>query len=208
MTLDLMTAIHDARRRLADDLDGLPEHSWHTPSLCASWDVEHVVAHLTAVASLGRAAWVRSIALSGFRPAVHNERRLREHLGASPEETLAGFRAVSTSIVTPTDDLAAYLGEVLVHGEDIRRPLAMAPDGDVAAATEVARFYASRNFAVPSRTVAAGLRLCTDDGPFTAGAGPEVTGPTLALVMALAGRSGHLDQLDGPGVALLAARIS
>jgi hypothetical protein len=49
-----------------------------------------------------------------------------------------------------------------------------------------------------------------DDGPFTAGPddAPLVTGPTLALVLAMAGRAAFCDELSGPGVATLRGRCS
>ncbi|MGB6771613.1 MAG: hypothetical protein WBF51_06365, partial [Candidatus Dormiibacterota bacterium] len=53
----------------------------------------------------------------------------------------------------------------------------------------------------------AGLRLRADDGPFATSTGQLVTGSTLALVMSMAGRAPYLDQLDGPGVATLRARV-
>jgi len=199
--------IHAARRALADDLSTLDDAAWRTTSLCPDWDVEHVVAHLTAAASTGRWAWIRSIVASGFRPAVHNERRLREHLGATPSETLERFRAVVDARTAPTADLAAYLGEVLVHGEDVRRPLGLPAATDVPAWTEVAEFYVARDFAVPSRTRARGLRLEATDGPFAVGKGPVVSGPTADLVLALAGRPAALDPLDGPGAGTLRDRL-
>lgn len=207
--MDNWAAIHQARQELAEDLAGLSDEQWKHRTLCGRWDVEHVVAHLTAVASTGKWAWMRSIAAAGFRPAVHNDRRLREHLGSTPQETLDRFRAVVDSTVAPTGDLPAYLGEVLVHSEDIRMPLGLPSRCDVDAATEVARFYVSRNFTVNSKTAAAGLHLRATDGSFSAGAGsgPEVTGPTLALLMEMAGRRSHLDQLSGEGVPLLAERL-
>lgn len=206
--MDLWDAIHRARQHLIDDLVPLTEADWRRPTLCGEWDVEHVVAHLTAAASLGTMAWMRSIVLSGFRPAVHNDRRLREHLGATPAHTLDRFRAVASSRVAPSKDLPAYLGEVVVHGEDIRHPLGIASLPDVESVTAVAEFYAARNFTVNSRSVAEGLRLRAIDGPFVAGRGPEVVGPTLALVMTMAGRRSHLDQLTGDGVDAIAERLA
>ncbi|MET3861029.1 uncharacterized protein (TIGR03083 family) [Dietzia sp. 2505] len=205
--MDAWEAIHRARRELAQDLAGFDEAQWRHPTLCGQWDVEHVVAHLTAAASVGQWAWMRSIVLAGFRPAVHNERRLRDHLGTTPEDTLDRFRAVIDSTVAPSKDLPAYLGEVIVHGEDIRHPLGLPSQSDTDAVTEVAEFYVSRNFTVNSKTTAAGLAMRATDGPFRAGAGPEVAGPTLALVMAMAGRRSHLDQLAGDGVPRLAERL-
>src|SRR5690606_3240607 len=85
---ELRAMMRDARAALAEDLAGLTQDQWHQQSLCGEWDVEHVVAHLTAGASTGQWAWIRSIVAAGFRPAVHNARRLREHLGATPAQTL------------------------------------------------------------------------------------------------------------------------
>ncbi|GLB64128.1 hypothetical protein NCCP2495_20070 [Dietzia sp. NCCP-2495] len=204
--MDIWQATHRARKDLADDLAGLEAAQWKHATLCGAWDVEHVVAHLTAAASVGRWAWIRSIVAAGFRPAVHNERRLREHLGATPQETLDRFRAVIDSTVAPTGDLPAYLGEVIVHSEDIRQPLGLPSRADTGAATEVARFYSSRDFTVNSKTTVAGVSLRATDSDFSAGDGPEVAGPVLALVMAMAGRRTYLDQLSGEGVALLSSR--
>ena len=151
--------------------------------------------------------WIRSIVAAGFRPTVHNDRRLREHLGATPAETLARFEAVVGSTTAPTGDIAADLGEVLVHGQDIRVPLGIEHDPDPRAVAAVAEFFASRDFTVRSRSTIRDLRLCAADGEFTAGDGPLVTGPTLALVMTMAGRTAYLDRLGGPGVATLRERV-
>ncbi len=198
---------HAERAALAEDLAGLPADQWHAPTLCGEWDVEQVVAHLTAAASTDRWRWLRSMAAAGFRPEVHNLRRLRERLGSTPAETLDRFRAVINSTVAPSSDTAAYLGEVVVHAQDIRRPLGLARTPSLESLTAVAEFYASRNFAVPSHSNAAGLRLQADDGSFSAGTGADVTGTTLALVMAMAGRGDYLTELQGPGVAVLRQRL-
>jgi hypothetical protein len=89
---ELWALTHAARRSLVDDLSTLTEEQWGRPTLCADWDVERVVAHLTAAATLGGWRWIRSIVGAGFRPAVHNERRLREQLGGTPSATLTSHR--------------------------------------------------------------------------------------------------------------------
>ena len=98
--------------------------------------------------------------------------------------------------------------EGVVHAQDIRQPLGLPRTAAVEALTPVAEFFARRNFAVPSRSNAAGLRLRADDGPFASGAGPLVSGSTLALVMSMAGRARYLGQLKGPGVPILRARLT
>ncbi|PVZ07901.1 maleylpyruvate isomerase family mycothiol-dependent enzyme [Actinomycetospora cinnamomea] len=204
----LWAATHVERAALAGDLAALTPDRWAAPSLCGDWSVEEVVAHLTAAASIGRWRWIASMIGARFDPAVHNARRLAEHRGATPAETLERFRAVATSSVAPSGHTAAWLGEVVVHAEDIRRPLGLVRTPPVAATTEVARFFAARDFTVDSRRLVAGLRLEATDGPFATGDGPLVTGPTLALIMVMAGRPAHLDDLDGPGVSTLRGRLA
>ena len=94
-----------------------------------------------------------------------------------------------------------------MHAQDIRQPLGLARTPSVDALTPVADFFARRDFTVRSRTQVAGLELGADDGPFAAGTGPLVTGSTLALVMAMAGRVPYLAELDGPGVPILRSRL-
>jgi len=203
----LWALAHAERAALADDLAGLGAEQWRHGTLCGEWDVEQVVAHLTAAASLSQRQWLRSMLGARFRPDVHNQRRLAEHRGRTPAETLDRFRAVVTSTTAPSSHVPAYLGEVVVHAQDIRQPLGLARTPSVDALTPVAGFFARRNFAVPSRTRVAELELRADDGPFAAGTGPLVTGSTLALVMAMAGREPYLAELDGPGVPALRSRL-
>ncbi|WP_369253946.1 maleylpyruvate isomerase family mycothiol-dependent enzyme [Geodermatophilus amargosae] len=203
----LWALAHAERAALAEDLSGLGETQWRHGTLCGEWDVEQVVAHLTAAASIGRWRWLRSMLGARLRPDVHNQRRLAEHRGSTPAETLRLFRAVISSTTAPSSHTPAYLGEVVVHAQDIRRPLGLARTPDVDALTPVARFFAGRDFTVPGRTHAAGLRLEADDGPFAAGAGPLVRGSTLALVMGMAGRAPYVDELEGPGVPILRSRL-
>lgn len=204
----LWALAHAERAALADDLAGIGPEQWRHGTLCGQWDVEQVVAHLSAAASIGQWRWIRSMLGARFRPDVHNLRRLNEHLGATPHQTLEQFRAIVTSTTAPTSDTAAYLGEVVVHAQDIRQPLGLPHVPSIEALTPVAEFFARRDFAVPSRSNAAGLELKADDGPFAAGTGSLVTGPTLALVMAMAGRGAYLEQLQGPGVETLRQRLA
>ncbi|MFJ6416219.1 maleylpyruvate isomerase family mycothiol-dependent enzyme [Paeniglutamicibacter sp. NPDC091659] len=204
---NLWALMHTERAALADDLSALNTEQWHRETLCGRWDVEHVVAHLTAAASLNQWQWLRSMLGARFQPDVHNQRRLQEHLGTTPADTLERFRAVITSNIAPSSHTPAYLGEVVVHAQDIRHPLGISRTPSIEALTPVAEFYASRNFAVASRSNATGLQLRADDGPFAAGSGPLVSGPTLALVMTMSGRDAYLEHLQGPGVPILRARI-
>jgi uncharacterized protein (TIGR03083 family) len=203
----LWALAHAERTALAQDLSGLNAEQWRHNTLCGQWDVEEVVAHLTAAASLKQWRWARSILGARFRVDVHNERRLVDHQGNTPAETLGRFRAIIGSTTAPSGHTPAYLGEVVVHAQDIRQPLGLPRRPGIDSLTPVAEFFARRNFTVASRTAVAGIQLRSDDGPFTTGTGPLVTGSTLALVMSMAGRAVYIDQLDGPGVPILRASV-
>ena len=164
----LWALAHAERAALAEDLSGISPEQWRRGTLCGKWDVEEVVAHLTAAASLNQWKWLRSMLGARMRPDVHNQRRLIEHRGSTPAGTLDRFRAVIYSTTAPSAHIPAYLGEVVVHAQDIRHPLGLVGTPSVDALTPVAAFFARRDFAVASRTRVAGLQLRADDGPFIA----------------------------------------
>jgi uncharacterized protein (TIGR03083 family) len=204
----LWSAVHAERAALADDLAGLDDAQWAQPSLCGRWVIEEVVAHLTAAASIGPLRWFASALGARFDFDLHNARRLAEHRGATPADTLERFRGVIPSTTSPLGPTAAWLGEVVVHAQDIRRPLGLLRTPPVDVVTPVAEFFARRDFAVRSRSAVNGLRLEATDGSFATGAGPLVSGTTLALTMAMAGRGAYCDNLAGPGVPELRARAA
>lgn len=127
---------------------------------------------------------------------------------AEHAETLERFRRVITSTTSPLGPTTAWLGEVIVHAQDIRRPLRLLRTPPVDIVTPVAGLYARRDFTVAGRSAINGLRLEATDGCFATGSGPLVRGTTLALTMAMAmaGRGVYCDDLAGPGVPTLRAR--
>ncbi len=205
---DLWSAAHAERGALADDLAGLDDAQWAQPSLCGRWVIEEVVAHLTAAASIGPLRWFASVLRARFDFDLHNDRRLAEHRAGTPAETLERFRRVIPSTTAPLGPTAAWLGEVIVHAQDIRRPLRLLRTPPVDVVTHVAGFYARRDFTVAGRRAINGLRLEANDSSFATGTGPLVSGTTLALTMAMAGRRAYCDDLAGPGVPELRARCS
>ena len=198
--------IHAERAALAADLAELTEQRWATRSLCDQFTVREVLAHLTAGASLNPVRWMAGVLRCRFDFDRQVAMRLAEHLGATPAETLARFGRVITSTAKPPLPIVAMLGETIVHGEDIRRPLGIEREHPVTTLTTVAAYYQGSDLPVLARRRAHGLRLTATDGPFAAGAGPWVSGTTLALVMAMAGRAPYCDELDGDAVAILRER--
>ncbi|MEU4806988.1 maleylpyruvate isomerase family mycothiol-dependent enzyme [Actinosynnema sp. NPDC023587] len=204
-----MTDLPEIQQReltaLVDDLSALDPQQWRSTTLCADWDVEEVVAHLGAAATTTRWGWIRSMVAARFNPDVHNRRRLEEFRGATPQETLERFRHVR-AITLPVKSSPAGLGEVIVHAEDIRKPLGLQHNPEAAGLLAVARFFATKNFAVNSKTLVKSLALRATDAEFQEGSGPEVHGPLLSLVMVMAGRRAFLPDLSGAGVPDLSRR--
>src|ERR1700752_1955703 len=198
--------IHAERPALAADLAELTERRWATQSLCDLFTVREVLAHLTAGASLNPVRWMAGVIRCRFDFDRQVAMRLAEHMGATPAETLSRFPGVITRTTKPPLPVVAMLGETVVHGEDIRRPLRIDRDYPVTTLTTVADHYQGSDLPVLAKRRVSGLRLSATDGPFTAGVGPQVSGTTLALVMAMAGRAPYCDELDGDGAAILRER--
>ncbi|MFC1438808.1 maleylpyruvate isomerase family mycothiol-dependent enzyme [Streptacidiphilus sp. N1-10] len=203
---ELWGMVHAERAALAEDLAGLVDAQWSTESLCTGFTVRQVVAHLTAGARLGPARWMAGVIRCRFDFDAQNAYRLAQQLGADAGETLERFRRSVTSTTKPPVPVVAVLGEVVVHGEDVRHPLGLRRDYPVTVLTRVAEYYQRTNMTVPSKRRTQGLRLSATDGPFAAGPldGAQVSGSTLALVMAMAGRSAYRAQLAGDGAPAIA----
>jgi uncharacterized protein (TIGR03083 family) len=200
--------IHAERAALAADLADLTDEQWAAPSLCDGLTVREVLAHLTAGASLNTVRWLAGVIRCRFDFDKQVAVRLAEQLGRAPGETLERFRRVVPSTTKPPLPAIAMLGETIVHGEDIRHPLGIRRDHPVDVLTETAEYYRGTDLVVVAKGRIGGLRLVADDGPFTTGSGPLVSGPTLALIMAMTGRAVYCDVLEGDGVELLRGRVS
>jgi uncharacterized protein (TIGR03083 family) len=198
--------IRSERAALAADLADLTDEEWATPSLCAGLSVREVLAHLTAGSSLNAVSWLAGVIRCRFDFDKQVAMRLAEQLGATPGETLERFRRGVPGTTKPPLPGIAMLGETLVHGEDIRRPLGIRRDYPIDVVTETAEYYRGSDLVVVAKGRIGGLRLVADDGPFTTGSGPLVSGRTLALVMAMTGRAAYCDDLEGDGVEVLRSR--
>lgn len=126
---------------------------------------------------------------------------------SSPADTLTRFRGVVSSSKHPPGPSDTWLGETVVHAEDIRRPLGIAHDYPVDALAQVADSYTRSNLVMGSKRRIAGVTLRATDADWSHGAGPEAAGPMVALLLVVAGRGVALDDLIGPGVDTLRSRV-
>jgi uncharacterized protein (TIGR03083 family) len=203
-TDELWTTIDSERASLADLLAELTPAEWEHPSWCAGWRVRDVAAHLTlAHAGPGFAVPALVRARGSFDRMVHDTACAAAV--APTDELVARIRAMVGSrrhavLTTQVEPLL----DVLVHGQDIARPLgrrrAVPPAAAAIAATRAWRmgwpFWARRRLR--------GTTLVATDTGWRVGSGPPVCGSTGDLLLLVTGRRQVLPGLTGPGVATLA----
>jgi uncharacterized protein (TIGR03083 family) len=207
MVKDMWKLIHTEREALAADLQRVGDASWETPSLCDRWTVRQVVAHMTATAMMTPPRVLASFAGARFSFSAFADKGVADHLGSSPQETLARFRGAARRETSPPGPAATWIGEAVVHSEDVRRPLGISHTYDETALRSAADFYSRSNALIGAKKRIEGLSLQATDSDWSVGAGPVVRGPLLALVMAMTGRTAFADDLGGDGLGVLTGRL-
>lgn len=202
---DVWALVHAERRALIDDLATIGDELWDRPSLCGDWSIHDVAAHLINNAKVTRIGIVIAMVRARFDFDRQNADGVARERGATPGETLAGLRAAATLTCTPPAPLDSRLVEEVVHGEDIRRPLGIERSYPTEAVVRALGYQVRTPDSLGgAKQRIAGVRLRATDADFAVGAGPEITGPALALLLAVSGRTVALAELDGPGVSVLA----
>lgn len=211
--MEIFDAIADERRLTADFVASLDPDQLATPSLCDAWTVRDVAAHLL----MPLVTPMPKVVLAMARHGMNFDR-------ASISLTAATARRSTADIVTGLRDRAdsrftppglgpeAPLTDLLVHGQDMRRPLGMTREIPAERQQVALDFLCGkvdgRGLVPRSRTE--GLHLVATDLDWEAGpaTGPEISGPAEALMMAVAGRTVALADLTGPGLADLQERLA
>ena len=203
---EIWPTIHTERAALAADLESVKEPDWDTPSLCEGWTVRDVLAHMTGTAKISPGSFFGKIIANGFSLKKLQEKDIVELRGSAPADTLANFKAEVNSSKHPPGPTDTWLGEVIVHSEDIRRPLGIKHEYSADALARVADFYKGSNLIIGTKKRIEGLHLKATDMDWSYGDGPEVSGPMAALVVAMAGRKEAIADLSGDGVTTLSSR--
>ncbi|SFB63888.1 TIGR03083 family protein [Amycolatopsis marina] len=206
MKNDVWPMVHAERAALIDDLTHLDDEQWEEPSLCAGWTVHDVAAHLINSARTTRLGFVAGLVRARFDFDRQNARGVERERGAAPQETLQRLRQVASRTSTPPAALDSRLVEEVVHGEDIRRPLGLTRSYPREAVVRSLRLQARTPASFGgAKELMTRIRLMATDADLTIGDGPEVGGTTLALLLAISGRRTALDELNGPGLAMLSS---
>ena len=198
--------IHDERLQMAETWASLTPEQWATPSWCGGWSVQETAGHVVAAAEQTVPNFFKDMAKAGFKFDVFAERDAKRNGAAGPDELVRRLRARTTTTNHPPAPVVAMLGEIIVHGEDIRRPLGLTHSSPEDALEAVADSWKNSNILIGAKRRIAGLRLRATDSTWTHGDGPEVSGPMASLVLAMSGRKGALSDLSGEGVETLSKR--
>jgi uncharacterized protein (TIGR03083 family) len=207
--VETWNAERDEMRDLAERLAGLNDEQWNSPSLCAQWRIRDVLAHVTAGAegAFGVGAIFRGMLHHGFN---YNRWVAGDGQVRGQQDPMVVLKALRNAAANNKAQSGARpvrgLMHVLIHGQDMCRPLGIARDLPEAHLVAVADFVKDDVHIFGAKKRIAGLRLTATDMDWSHGSGPEVTGPAEALVMTMAGRSVALDDLSGEGKAVLVAR--
>ena len=199
--------VRDEMLDLVERLAGLDDEQWNSPSLCAMWRIRDVLAHVTAGAegAFGLGAIVGGMLRHGFNynrwVAADGKARGKQ----DPRVVLQALHSAADGRVPSDSRSITGLAHVLIHGQDMCRPLGITrplPEGHLVAVAD----FVTTSIIFRARKRIAGLKLTATDIDWSHGQGPEVLGPAEALVMMMAGRSVALDDLAGEGKAVLVAR--
>jgi uncharacterized protein (TIGR03083 family) len=181
--------IDTARAELADLLAGLTAEQWERPSLCAGWRVREVAAHvaLTAASPLTQ---VKAMARSGFRFDHMIDRTARAHAAVPTAQLVEEVRGlVGARRRPPGTTPADPLNDVLVHTQDIARPLGITVPIPVDAAVVAADLVWRRTFPFHARARVPGRELVATDVEWRRGAGEPLQAPIGELLLLLTGRT-------------------
>lgn len=189
MPTDIWPLVHTERAAIVDDLEGLTEEQWRQPSLCTGWTVHDVVAHLVDVAESTRLGFARDMIRAGFDFDRQNDRGIARARGTTPARTLQRLKQAAARTTTPLAPIDSRIVEEIVHGEDIRRPLGVSRDYPQEAVERALRYQirTSTRFG-GARELVADARLIATDLDLACGAGPEIRGTALELLMVTTGR--------------------
>jgi uncharacterized protein (TIGR03083 family) len=202
---ELRNMVEAEQAEFAEMLRGLTPEQWSVPSLCGGWSVHDAVIHITIHAHSSGTERITGL----LKVGLNEDRQMEPERSRSKEDLIRWLE--SPAKVGGRQDILTQLSELVIHQQDVRRPLGIdrsIPAERLAVVLDFGISVAGVTFLMAfSRRRARGLRLVAPDIGWWAGSGPEVRGPGEAILMALNGRAGAVDQLTGDGVPVLAGRI-
>ncbi len=174
---------------LADLLASAPDAAWDAPSLCAGWQVRHVVAHVSMPVRLTPEQFGAEMAAAGGDFAVLSDSVAARDAVRPPAEHLDALRSPALHAWQPPGGGAAgALNHAVVHSLDVTVALdrpAVAPADAVVDVLDQVTAARGAWFGVDLT----GVRLEATDSGWSWGAGETVRADGGRLVALLCGRT-------------------
>jgi uncharacterized protein (TIGR03083 family) len=185
---DLQPLVDPQLAALADALAAQPLTVADAPSLCAGWNVKHVVAHMTMAARYDPPAFMREMASVGNDFALLSETVARRDGDLPLPRLLADLRSDTLAAWTPPGGGAmGALTHAVIHGLDITSAVGLPRSADDRA-TEIVLSAMADGIAERFGTTASGRRLRATDLDWEFGDGQPTEATAADLILALAGR--------------------
>lgn len=204
---EIWPLIHEQRNRVGDVLETLNASEWEIPSLCEGWRVRDVVAHLIQTHLVTQGSLVSDWIRSGFSLKARNTRGIDIRKTTPSAELLRLYRETAGRKTYLPGQLTYSLVEVVIHGEDIVRPLGRGVTVTPRSLVTVAEIARITDPILGGKRRSAGLTLRATDLSWSGGSGPEVSGPLASIILAITGRPAGLADLAGEGLETLRSRI-
>ncbi|QWF81997.1 maleylpyruvate isomerase family mycothiol-dependent enzyme [Amycolatopsis sp. CA-230715] len=205
----ILSWLEAERLSIADLLEDLSDTEWETRSLCPEWTIGQVAAHITTSTRdtlfgtvrdviKARGNWDRMNATVAIERAAKFS---REELIAQIRETAGSARrAPGAAVIDPLVDM-------LVHGQDIARPLGRARTMPLPQ-TAAALAHVAKSPFYGARKRFRGIKLVATDVDWTSGTGEEeIRGTASDLLLVATGRTAGLAGLSGSGAERVAAAL-
>jgi uncharacterized protein (TIGR03083 family) len=201
--------IEEERLSLAALLEGLSQDQWNAPSLCTGWRVKDVAAHV-ALAPQPPSPWtmvVEGVRAGGRFHKLNHDVSVR-HAERPGADLVAELRQHAASRRLPVvTNVRNILFDILVHGQDIAIPLGVQRDMPGDAALAAAERVWTMGWPFGAKRSVKQFHYTAIDVDWSAGKGPEVSGPIAAILLLLTGRPVALPRLSGPGLAAVAEAL-
>jgi len=203
---DLMPMVRAERQTLSEFLDTLTPEQWAAPTVCDRWNVQDLVAHLVAAGHVTAPHFFVGLVRHGFSFDRFVENDVRTFNTGTTSEVKARFDQTVNSTRKPPGPAYVALGEVMVHGEDIRNAVGVRGQYSPEYLVTLADMYKRAGAPLRAKQRLKGLRLQATDVDWSTGEGPEMSGPCMSLIQAMTGRRSALADCTGEGVKALKAR--
>jgi uncharacterized protein (TIGR03083 family) len=206
--VDVQRRIATNRLRLADFFDSLDEDQLAARSLCEAWTVREVLGHLVMPLTGS---------LRGFLLQMVKERgsidrasaAMARDLSRRPVPDLTALLRAKADEMIPAPGVGpmGQFADGCVHLRDCARPLGLPDDVSLEDWRALLDWFSGGVRGLVPKSRLEGLQLVAADQDWSSGMGPQVTGPSEALAMAVSGRPLALSDLSGPGVSVLGQRL-